>query len=60
MGGKKIRNLSYKKVEESKSGVLCLILCLNFFWEKKNCVEKKCIVCFISANAHNIVVVSRL
>lgn len=30
MGGKKMRNLSYKKVDEHKSGVLCLILCLNF------------------------------
>lgn len=59
MSSKKMRNLSYKKVEEHKSRVLCLILCLNFFGEKK-CVEKNCVVCIISANAHNVVVVSRL
>lgn len=34
MGGRKIRNLSYKKVEEHKSGVLCLVLCLNFGGER--------------------------
>lgn len=40
MSSKKMRNLSYKKVEEHKSRVLCLILCLNFFGEKKNVWKK--------------------
>lgn len=40
MGGKKMRNLSYKKVDERNSGVLCLILCLNYCGGKKRCGEK--------------------
>lgn len=35
MGGKKMRNLSYKKVDEHKSGVLCLILSLHSLEKKK-------------------------
>lgn len=58
MGSKKMRNLSYKKVEECKSGVLCLILCLIFLGGKQ--MWKKCILCVISVNAHNVVIVSRL
>lgn len=35
MGGKKMRNLSYKKVDEHKSGVLFLILSLHSLRKKK-------------------------
>lgn len=58
MGGKKMRNLSYKKVDERNSGVLCLILCLNSWVGEKRC-GKKCIICIITVNADNLVVVSR-
>lgn len=58
MGGKKMRNLSYKKVDEHKSGVLCLILCLNFLGKKKMC-GNKCIICIITVNADNVVIVFR-
>lgn len=34
MSGKKMRNLSYKKVDEYKSGELYLILSLHF-WRRK-------------------------
>lgn len=54
-----MRNLSYKKVDEHKSGVLCLILSLHSL-EKKKKSGKKCIICIITVTIDNPVIFFRL
>lgn len=56
MAGKKIRNLSYKKVDEHKSGVLFFILSLRFLGKKKRGGGGECIITVI---IDNIVIVFR-